>query len=162
MSKCLRRILFDVLRCLKSVSFQNFLKLWEQEKVTRCEIWGVWRLLQLSGAVFGQKLLHKIWCVCGRIVLVQDPVAIPPLFWSFSTNWFTQTSRDLQDSLLIVCLLVAFSWCTIPSESKTASNMSFVLLPPSLNRWNQSNNPLHLHCMLAAIIDTFLLWFFQF
>ena len=28
--------------------------------------------LKLSSAVFGQKLLHKMWSVCGRIVVVQD------------------------------------------------------------------------------------------
>ena len=111
-----------------------------------------------------KKLLHKMWSVCGRIVVVQDPVAIPPFFRSFSANWFTQTSQYLQvEFLVIVCLSGAYSWCTIPSE-KNASNMTFVLLLPSLNRRNQTlvYDPLHLHRKLAAIIDTFPLRFFRF
>ena len=65
------------------------------------DLWWVWRLLQLSSDVFGQKLLHKMWSVCACFVVVQDPVTIPPFFRSFSANWFMQTSQDLHVSLVL-------------------------------------------------------------
>ena len=43
---------------------------------------------------------------CGRIVVVQDPVAIPPFSRSVSANWFTQTSQDLHVEFLVTCLAV--------------------------------------------------------
>ena len=85
--------------------YRTFLSLGNRKK-SRCEILWVWRLLQVRGAVFGQKVLHKMWSVCGRIVVVQDPVAIPSFFRSFSANWFTQTSQDLQVEFLVNCLPV--------------------------------------------------------
>ena len=44
--------------------------------------------------------------MCGRIVVVQDPVAILPFFQSFSANWITQASQDLQVEFLVNCLSV--------------------------------------------------------
>jgi len=44
--------------------------------------------------------------VCGRTVVVLDPVAMPPLFWSFSANLFMQMSQDLQVKFLVNCLPV--------------------------------------------------------
>ena len=72
---------------------------------------------------------------------------------------------------ILVCPSGAYLWCAIPSESKNASNMTFVLLctwHPFFGcgdvGWNQTlvYDPLHLHRMLAAIIDTFPLRFFRF
>jgi len=104
--------------------FTTFLSLGNRKK-----IWWVWRLLQLSGAVFGSKLLHMMWSVCGRTVVVQDPVTIPPFFWSFSVNWFTQMSQELHVEFLVICLpmgsiLVVYNALRI---KKHASNMTFVL-----------------------------------
>jgi len=113
-------------------------------------MWWVWQLLQLSGAVFGQKLLHKMWSVCGRIVVVQDPVAIPPFFRSFSANWFTQTSQDFQVEFLVNCLpvgsvLVVYDtlgikkrqFLDVDSHPEQRSLSTEVL--HSLNRRNQSD-----------------------
>ena len=55
--------------------------------------------------------------MCGRIVVVQGPVAILPFFRSFSANRFTQTSQDLQVEFLVNCLpvggvLVVYDICT--------------------------------------------------
>ena len=59
-------------------------------------------------------------CVCGRIVVVQDPVAIPPFFRSFSANWFTQTSQNLQVEFLVNCLPSgAYSWYDTLMDQKT-------------------------------------------
>ena len=53
------------------------------------------------GAVFGQKLLHKMWSVCGRIVVVQDPVAIPPFFRSFSFKIASHDPTEIPQSSAI-------------------------------------------------------------
>ena len=36
--------------------------------------------------VWPKTAAQDVMCVCGRIVMVQDPVANPPFFRSFSTN----------------------------------------------------------------------------
>jgi len=128
------------------------------------------RLLQLSGAVFGQKLLHNMWSVCGRIVVVQDPVAIPPFFRSFSANWFTQTSQDLQVEFLVNCLPVGS--VLVVYDTLRIKNMTIVFFAPGApslvaETWDPSTvtivyYSLHLHRMLAAIIDMFPLRVFRF
>ena len=90
------------------------------------------------------KLLHKMWSVCGRIVVVQDPVAIPPFFRSFSANWFTQTSQDLQVEFLVNCLpagsvLVVYDTLRIKKTPVTWPLFCFAPGAPYLNRRNQSN-----------------------
>ena len=91
-----------------------------------------------------------MWSVCGRIVVVQDPIAISPFFRSFSENWFTQSSQDLQVEFLVNCfsigsVLVVYDtlrikkrqFLDVDSRPERRSLSTEVL--PSLNWWNQSD-----------------------
>ena len=84
-----------------------------------------------------------MWSVCGRIVVVQDPVAIPRFFRSFSANWFTQTSQDLSLTvnlpllrIIVLTLATIFSFLNVDSRPERGSFSTEVLT--SLNRRNQS------------------------
>jgi len=94
-----------------------------------------------------------MWSVCGRTVVVQDPVAIPPFFRSFSAR-FTQTSQDLQVEFLVnylpvgsvnllllrtifITLAIISSFLDVDGRPERGSLSTEVL--PSLNRRNQSN-----------------------
>ena len=78
----------------------------------------------------------------------EDPVAIPPFFWSFLVNWFTQTSQELQVELLVNCLpvgsvLMVYDTLRINhflvSRCRPEWGSLSAEVLPSLNRRNQSN-----------------------
>ena len=85
-----------------------------------------------------------MWSMCWRIVVVQDPVAIPPFFRSFSANCFTQTSQDLHVEFLVNCLpvgsvLVVYDTLRIKKNDRPERGSLSMEVVPSLNRRNQSN-----------------------
>jgi hypothetical protein len=51
--------------------------------------------------VFCQKLLNAQCCMGGGIVMVQEPIPILPLFWTFLLHALTQSSQHIQLELLI-------------------------------------------------------------
>ena len=110
-------------------------------------MWWVWRLLKLSGAVFGQKLLHKMWSVCGHIVVVQDPVTIPPFFQLFSVSPeptdIPHSSAICRTVSLLLLRMIVLTLAIISSlfngDSRPERGLLSAEVLPSLNRWNQSN-----------------------
>ena len=85
--------------------------------------------------------------MCLRIVVVQNPVAIPPFFRSFSANWFTQnlaqsSSISLTVNLLLlrtIVLTIAIISSFLDVEGRPERGSLSTEFLPTLNRRNQSN-----------------------
>ena len=95
-----------------------------------------------------------------------DPVIFPVVFGQLilaniaQSPAISHTVNLLLLQTIVLTLAIISSFLDVDGRPERGLLSAEVL--PSLNRRNQSNNPLHLHRMLAAIIDTFPLWFFRF
>jgi len=81
--------------------FRTFLSLGNRKKSHGVRLVSMVTAATERCRVWPKTAAQGVKCVYGNIVVVQDPVTIPPFFWSFSANWFTQTSQDRQAEFLV-------------------------------------------------------------
>jgi hypothetical protein len=48
-----------------------------------------------------QEFLNNTWCVSGRVVMVEKPIAVFPLVWTFAPNGLPQPLQKLTVKLAI-------------------------------------------------------------
>ena len=122
-----RRIIFNRLFVIESLSFEWFFEFWKQPKVTGGYVGTVRRLSKQCDTVFTQKLLHKMWWKRWRIILVKKPATahtrvIPKILFkifqtvvfgvprSFSSSWtvhwrspsITSRTRSILSNVFVV------------------------------------------------------------
>ena len=103
----LRRILFYLLKRLKSFSSMRKFEFWEEENVKECQIWWIWRLFDLIYLVFGQIIQHYPGWMRRRIIVMQNPWVVGPQFWPFATYNIPQSLQNGRQ----YSLLTVFRWC---------------------------------------------------
>ena len=128
--------------------FRTFLSLGNRKKSHGVRLVSMVTAATERCRVWPKTAAQGVKCVYGNIVVVQDPVTIPPFFWSFSANWFTQTSQDRQAEFLVNYLpigsiLVVYDTLRINhflvSRCRPEWGSLSAEVLPSLNRRNQSN-----------------------
>jgi hypothetical protein len=75
-----------------------------KKKVARSEVGRVGGMGHNHHFVFYQKLLNAQGRVGGGVVMVQEPIPILPLFWTFSSHALMQSSQHIETKLLIYSL----------------------------------------------------------
>jgi len=68
-------------------SFKVNLKFWEQNKVARTQIRGVWGMWNHRNALFSQKFVHRDHHVTRGIVVMEHPIVRNS--WSHANNSFS-------------------------------------------------------------------------
>ena len=84
-----RRIIFNCRFVIESLSFEWFFEFWKQPKVIGGYVGTVRRLSKQCNTMFTQKLLHKIWWMLWRVIVVKKPVTahtrvIPKILFEIS------------------------------------------------------------------------------
>ena len=107
------RFLLYCIHWLKTGSFKHRFQFRKKKKVTRCQVWLIWRMFQHSNVFVGQKLLHRKCCVRRSIVLMKNETIFPQ-FWPFFLTLSLSLSKHLKRfRLCFVQFYQKFQICTL-------------------------------------------------